>query len=181
MKTADEKYDKIIQALKNSEQDPSPVSEIKDSVIRAILEKESALPGKNDILDFIFGWIWIGWVRKSLITASFCLVAFFVWQQNTILNKIERLQFQIKQNDRMITYNPSLTLEKKALLNRISAEENISEKITIEKSDLEQLLDSLEKMQTRYSKIIKLIDNDPALKKAVEQKLRKNNLRGLNL
>lgn len=181
MNTGDEKYAKIIKALRHQEPDNFTLSEIEETVLNSISEKGRAYPVKQNVIDFIFGWIWIGWVRRSLITASLCLVIFFVWQQNSILTKIDRLQMQIRQNDRMITYNPSLTLEKKVLLKRLSEEENLNEKIIIDKSDLEQLLDSLERMQSRYSKIIKLIENDPALKKSVEQQLRKNMVNGQNL
>jgi hypothetical protein len=43
------------------------------------------------------------------------------------------------------------------------------------------MIDSLEIVQNRYRNIMELIGNDPALKKAVEQKLGKSNKQGLNL
>ncbi|HLP73456.1 MAG TPA: hypothetical protein VK155_11180 [Bacteroidales bacterium] len=181
MKTGEEKYREVIKALKNSAEDPLRVTEIEEAIIRSVSEPGKSGSEKQGVLDFIFGWIWIGWVRTSLITASFCLVIFFVWQQNNILNKIEKLQSEIRQNDRMITYNPSLSLERKLLLNRISEDESLTEKITIDRSDLLRMIDSLEIVQNRYRNIMELIGNDPALKKAVEQKLGKSNKQGLNL
>ena len=55
-----------------------------------LLSRISEKAGKRnrslaDLIDFLFGWIYIGWVRRSLITASVFLVAVFVFPADSII------------------------------------------------------------------------------------------------
>ncbi|MGE5406838.1 MAG: hypothetical protein ACM3NR_03910 [Methanosarcina sp.] len=161
-----EKYNKLMNLLRKSE----PELDSKEMIERAIMERISRKYQSGSITsrvsEFLFGWIYIGWVRSSLIGASFMLLVFFVWQQNSIMNQIDYLGKQI--DNRVTTYNPSGALEKKLIFYRNR------DRISIPGEDMDQLLDSLKNATLKYKEIMDLIEDDPVLKKAVEEKLKKN-------
>jgi hypothetical protein len=160
------KYNKITEILRKSQPDPGSLHEIEDTIISIVRKKEKpsvTLPG---LIDFAFSWIYIPWVRRSLFAASFVMLALFLWQQNSIMNQIEYLGKRM--DNRFSTYDPSGALEKKLILFKNSNQ------VMVPQEDLNKLLDSLKSAQHKYRDIMKLIDDDPMLKKAVEDKLRKN-------
>lgn len=169
MKTDKEKYEKIVEALRKSTPELTRYSAIEETVINRISKNNYIAP--TGIFAFLFGWIYIGWVRKGLIAASFALLGFFLYQQHNIMNQINDMSNRIRQNDRLIIYDPSAALETRQMLLKISRERTggyyLSEK------DLAKILDSLNHLNNRYRNLLDLIDDDPQLKKKVEEKLEK--------
>ena len=43
----------------------------------------------SDFIESLFGWVYIGWVRRSLIGVSVVLVAIFVYQQAFIFREVK--------------------------------------------------------------------------------------------
>ena len=95
MKKADEKYWKAIGVLKRSKPVMTGASDIREEVV----DKISLLAGKEkvdfSVFDFLFGWTEIVWIRRSLITISFVMVAIFIYQQSTIVKQLNWLSTQI--------------------------------------------------------------------------------------
>lgn len=169
MKTEKDKYYKLIETLRRSTPEMDQYNAVEDAVFQKILKKsDNELTG---ILDFLFGWIYIGWVRRSLIATSFALLGFFLWQQNNIMNQIDDLRSSIRENDRLIVYNQVSALERRQMLLKFSRER--SGGYYISEEDLTLILDSLKNMNIRYKDLMDLIDNDTVLKKRVEEKIEK--------
>jgi hypothetical protein len=166
MKTEDENYNRIIRVLRNSRPEAGTTNDIVNEVIARIAT------GKEDdnffprFIDFLFGWVYIGWVRRSLVAVSFILVGLFVWQQNRILNQISLLRSQVRMN-RETAYDPSFSLEKKLAIRRMSGIGSgfISNKET------NIVPDSLMEIRSKYRDLIKLIEEDPELRRMIEKKL----------
>lgn len=169
MKTDKEKYERIIDALRKSAPGLNQYNGIEETVIRRISQKTEK--DTTGIIDFLFGWIYIGWVRKSLIAASFTLLGFFLWQQHNIMHQINVLGNRISENDRLVIYNPSASLEKRQMLLKYSRE--IAGGYYVSEEDLTNILDSLNHLNMRYKDLLEMIDNDTLLKKKVEEKLEK--------
>ena len=75
MKAEKDKYDKLIETLRRSTPEMDQYNAVEDAVFQKILKKsDNQLTG---ILDFLFGWIYIGWVRRSLIASIVCTAWFF--------------------------------------------------------------------------------------------------------
>ena len=83
-----EKYNKVLYILRKSK----PVLSSADDIEREVIKKVSGVHQSeiilSDIVDILFGWVYIGWVRRSLIAASFVLVAVFIYQQGVFLKQI---------------------------------------------------------------------------------------------
>lgn len=167
MKTDKEEYRKIVEALRRSKPELTQYNSIEETVISRLSEKNEI--GLTGILSFLFGWTFIGWVRKSLIVASFALLGFFLYQQHSIIKQIDDLGNKIRENDRMIVYNPSAVLKRRQMLIKYSGERSTGYYLSEE--DLMAIIDSINHLNVRYRNLLDLIDDDTLLKKRVEEKL----------
>lgn len=166
---SDEKYQKVLKALRASKPEVPWYDLLEEDILRQITTKKATSRG---FLDFIFGWIYIGWVRRSLVAASIALLGFFIWQQNSILNQIDELGRQVNASKTVSPYNPSEVIGKKQLLLRLSQEK--SRDIVVSEEDLERLVDSINNQNIKYRDLLDAIDDYPELKKQVEETLQKN-------
>ena len=89
MKSESEKYDKIINLLRKSKPEIDSIEDIEKEVIKRIARRSRSVVDLSELIDFLFSWVYIGWVRRSLIAASIALVMIFVYQQGVILKRID--------------------------------------------------------------------------------------------
>jgi hypothetical protein len=174
MKTENEKYDKILKALSKSKPVLDSTEEIENAVLDRINAVSRSRVTMDDLVDFLFGWVYIGWVRRSLITASVLLVIAFTYQQRIILQRIELLSRQTIQPGES-DFIPSDDLEKSMAIYKLTGRRLPTQKITLTEKQLRQLLDSVNEIQVKYRDLLKLIEEDPELKQYVEKKLLENN------
>jgi hypothetical protein len=175
MEKNSEKLDRIINLLRESKPTLGSTSDIEREVIQKISGMSQAKISLSVIIDFLFGWVYIGWVRRSLITASVILVAFFVWQQGTIIKQINYLSSQpvmIESESR--SFQTSFSGNKVMML-KLFGKTLPSQNVTISKEQMDSLLESVNDLQTKYRDLINLIEEDPELKKYLENKLTEMN------
>ncbi|MBK7131404.1 MAG: hypothetical protein IPH69_00840 [Bacteroidales bacterium] len=175
MEKNSEKTDRIINTLRASKPILDSASDIEREVIKKISQKNRSETVLSDITDFLFGWVYIGWVRRSLITASVFLVAFFVWQQGTIIKQINYLSSQpvmIESESRSFQTGFS---GNKVMLLKLFGNRLPSQNVTISKEQMDTLLESVNDLQTRYRDLINLIEEDPELKTYLENKMKEMN------
>lgn len=181
MEKNNEKLDRVINLLRESKPKMSSPSDIESEVIQKISGMIQPRISFSDIIDFLFGWVYIGWVRKSLITASLMLVAFFVWQQGTIIKQINYLSSQpvmIESESRSFQTGFS---DNKVMMLKLFGKRLPSQNVTISKEQMDSLLESVNDLQTKYRDLINLIEEDPELKKYLENKLTEINRTKLKL
>jgi hypothetical protein len=169
MNPTDEKYDRLLHLLRKSKPEAPWYNLMEDEIMKRISGKPETAHG---IFDFIFGWIYIGWVRRSLIALSFVLLGFFLWQQNNILKEVNELGKKVSASRMGPNYDPAAALEKKQMLLKLSREKTGN--IVIRQEDLTMLLDSLKNLNVRYRDLLDLVNEYPELKKVVEENLQKN-------
>lgn len=169
-----EKYSKVVNILKKSKPVLNSTTDIEREVIKRISGSYRTDGGISGAIEFFFGWVYIGWVRRTLITASVLLVLVFIYQQNIILKQIKYLSSQatVATEDKLI--NTSDRIEKKMMLYKLGGRSLSSEEVTISSGQLEQLLESVNELQVQYKDLLKLIGEDPELKKLVEKKMEEN-------
>lgn len=181
MKEENDKYKRIMDLIKKSEPDFEEKDELENEVIRRISKKSRPGVNLNGILDFLFGWVYIGWVRRSLLTAAAALVILFVYQQGIILKQINFLSSQITVTSGELKSDPTEILEKSLLMYKLSGRKFPSKKISISEKDLKKLLDSVSELENKYKDLQGIIDNDPELKSYIEKKLEENSKTYINL
>lgn len=175
METDSEKYKRVLSLLRKSEPELSSAADVQREVIRRILNKTNSSAHKGELIDILFGWIYIGWVRRSLITASILLVIVFVWQQSVILKQINFLSNQIIVTRDESIQSTAQQAEKLLTMYKSSSGGFPSRNITISEKQLNQLLESVNELKVQYKDLIELINEDPELRKYIEDKLVEKN------
>jgi len=181
MKTESEKYNKVLNILRNSRPPLDSTEDIEREVINKIARAHQKRLNLSEIIDFLFGWVYIGWVRRSLITACVILVLVFVYQQGVILKRIDVISRQTVVTDKGIVTTPTDEIEKLLLGYKNLGRRFPSKTITISEKEMKDLLESVKELQIKYKDLENLIEGDPELKKLIEKKLVENNRVKTNL
>lgn len=176
------KYNNIVNLLKAAKPHLDSSEEIEREVLRRISEKPSISIMIREAVDFIFRWVYIPWIRRSLIAASFALVVICVYQQMIILNSLDYLSKQTILVDRGKFSSHHSFLVEKLLTNYKSTGFKLqSGSITVSEKQMQELIESVNELQGKYKDLENLIESDPELKKMIEKKIIENSLQKSNL
>jgi FKBP-type peptidyl-prolyl cis-trans isomerase (trigger factor) len=179
MKTKDNKYDRVLNFLRNSKPDLKNVDVITEKVMRQLQEEKSKITFTELLLDFFFGWVYIGWVRKSMVTAVLAIAVLFIYQNAQIIRQMKDLSGQRIQNGSVVMTNLRDNLIDQLRIFKLTGKSISDEKITVSEKEIDEMIRSLNKLQVKYKDVINLIENDPELKKYVESRMleyRKNKI-----
>ena len=171
MNQESDKYNKIVDLLRNSKPVLQSTSDIEREVIRRIQRKNPIITAVSGGIEFIFGWVYIGWVRRSLITLSAVLILVFIYQQGTILKRIDMLSRQIVIKDNSSNSITADEIEKLLTIYKSSGKKFPSKSIDFSDKQINEPIESLDELRVKYMDLENLLDNDPELKKMIEQKL----------
>ena len=174
------KYGRVLDLLRKSKPVLQSPDVIKDKVVDRIMSigaKKDSSPG---ILDFLFGWVYIGWVRKGLIAASAAIVLVFIYQQGVILKQINNLNRQAVFIESQIITGNSNNADA-AFLYRLAGRKIPAGDINITERQMRQLMRSYNELEEKYRDLLSLIEGDPALKKYFEEQLSENQKRKFKL
>jgi hypothetical protein len=167
----EEKYSRVVNQLRKSRPYLTSTKEIEEAVIKRISKASNRKPNISVIIDFVFGWVYIGWVRRSLITASVLLVAIFVWQQSIIIERINILTEQVPVIQRESSSGNTDNIEKYRTIYTNLELKLHSGAITLSEKNVNEILDSLKELQVKYRDLENIINSDPDLRKYIEKKL----------
>jgi CHASE3 domain sensor protein len=175
MESENEKYNKVLNVLRKSKPALNSTEEIEREVIKRISKSHQTVPAISVITDYMFGWIYIRWVRRALITASAVLIIVFVWQQGIILKRLDYLSRQVVAIDKENEETPGVEIEKVLAIYKNSGRKFPSKTITISEKQMKELFESVNELKIKYKDLENLIEEDPELKKLIEKKLIENN------
>jgi hypothetical protein len=181
MLTEEKKYERLINLLRKSKPVLESTDDIEEKVIERIRRSRNEGGISANILDYLFGWAYIGWVRKSLIAAAVIIVALFAYQQTVIMKRINILSSQVIITGSHDAYKVSTDLEQIRLINNLTGRKFRPVSSEITREQIYKLLDSVNEMQNKYKDMIKVIEDDPGLKKEIEQKLNEKKMKKFNL
>lgn len=181
METESEKYKRILKILRESKPVLDSTEAIEMEVIRRISEVQKPKLLLSDLTEFLFGWIYINWVRRSLITTSVLLVMLFVWQNSVILRQNNFLIRHILVSEGKTVNIPSMRMEKLLMMYRNTSKRFSSENITVTDKQLNQLIESIDELKSQYKDLKNIIEENPELKKYIEEKLSEKNQTKINL
>jgi hypothetical protein len=174
MAAKDKKYEKVLNILRQSKPVLTDVESVAEKVIRQLQEEKAKVSLPELIIEYLFGWVYIGWVRKSMITAVLAVALLFVFQQAIILRRINDLSGQRIQNGTFLMTGLKDDLTNKMLIYRITGRKLTNGKITVSEKEIDEMINSLNKLQIKYKDILNLIEDDPQLKKNVEDRMKGN-------
>jgi hypothetical protein len=175
MKKENENYDKVLNLLKKFSPQLDSTKEIEDAVLRQIMAKKRKSYNLSDIIDYLFGWIYIGWVRNSLIAASVALVVVFIYQQGIIIRQINYLSSNLEKASAGGIINTRGDFDRELLTLRLTGGRFRSGNISVSKAKMDALLESVNDLNKKYNDLFYLIEKDPELKEIIEKKLNEVN------
>jgi hypothetical protein len=170
-----EKYNKVLNILRKSKPELDSTESIEKEVIRRISGTQRQELLFSDVIDFIFGWVNIGWVRRSLIAVSLAMVVLFFRQQSIIMKRVDLLSKQNIVIRGEAQYTSADDVEKGLMMYKLSGRKFSSENITISEEQLNRLLESVNELKVQYKDLINMIEENPELKKYIENRLIENN------
>jgi hypothetical protein len=171
MEQANGKYEKVLEILKRTKPVLGSTADIEKKVLNKISGKKKSKMDLSDLINFLFGWIYIAWVRRSLITASVCIVIVFVFQQSMMMKQINNMSRQIESYERDSKGISGEYPDRKMMLLRFSEKRFSLFKKTNSDKQVEELFRTIDQLKMEYKELDKLIKEDPELKKLIEKKL----------
>lgn len=181
MESESEKTAKLLKTLKSSRPVFINKDAITDEVIRLIEKERTRITVPEMIYDFLFGWVYVGWMRRIMIAVSVGLIMVIGYQQVIILKRIDTLSGKtFIEKGAVKTRLPGqlfVTLNRYKLLGKkpSAGEINVSEQ------EIEKFINSLNDLQLRYRDLFELIENDPDLKRYVEERINKSEITKPNI
>jgi hypothetical protein len=179
MKNESDKYKRITDILKKSRPVMTGSEAIEENVMERIRVNRKDNE-KYNILDRLFGWVYIGWVRNGLVAASVMIIAFFTVQQSIILKRINILDRQEVSTGPTFIKGVPDDFESAFMLDTRSGRISLKGG-KLSDRQLKQLEKSINDLQTSYSILIKLIEDNPELKHYLESKLSEKDKKKINL
>jgi hypothetical protein len=177
----DKKFERLLSILKNSKPVLGSTDDIEEKVISRLQHSSKKDNKPSNILDYIFGWVYIGWVRTSFVAASILIVVLFAYQQTVILTRVNTLSQQAIVTESQMVSGGSNDLEVKLLMYKLSGRKLSTDRNSLTEKQMDELLESINELKVKYKDLIKLIEEDPDLKKEIEKKMAEKNMKKFNL
>ena len=181
MTQANEKYEKLLKILRESKPILQDTEDIKDKVISRIRQSGKREEETMNAFDYLFGWVYISWVRNSLIAASVILIGMFVYQQAVILNRINTLSNRILINESNLKTSLQDNLREKIFIYKLTGSKIKKDRTMVSEKQIEEFLESVDDLKTRYKDLIRRIEEDPELKKEIEKRMTEKHRKKFNL
>ena len=171
MTKENDRYKKIMEILRNSRPDLIQPEGIENEVIRKIQNKDQKSGTVSDFIESLFSWVYIGWVRRSLVGAAVVLVAVFIYQQGFILKQVSNISERVVNIGNEQVSVPSSDFARRLTLYKMSTKLAPAGEIRVSEKQLEDILNSYDELLVKYKDLIRIIEEDPALKQYIENKL----------
>lgn len=166
------RYEKAVKIIRKSKPVLSNPGVIEDAVMSSIRDKEKDRGMLTGLVESIYGWIYIGWVRRSLVGAALIIFTVFVYQQADILRSVRSLEKEIVT---IRSEQPSVNvrdLERRLTVFKISSKISTGRKIEVYESQLQEIIDSYKNLEQKYENLNRIIEEDSLLKNYFENKLK---------
>ncbi len=166
------KYDRVVDILRKSKPVFNEAEEVSERVIKQVQQENFGIGFSDLILEFLFGWVYIGWIRRSMVAAALVVIIIFGYQQTIIIKRINELSGKKIYNEAIPISNPQDDLSDYLMQHRNDFKRLSDKRITVSEKEIDKLIKSVNKLQVKYKDIIILIENDPQLKKYVNDKMK---------
>ena len=98
-----------------------------------------------------------------------------------ILKRINNLDARTISNENLVVRGSTEYISDKLLLYKITENKPFDKQITVTEKQMNRLIESINELQIKYNDLIKLIEENPDLKKIIDEKMTKSNREKLKL
>jgi hypothetical protein len=170
MEPVSDKSERIIRALRGSIPEIGNKDLLTEKIMSAIRNERLKTGVPELVFESVFGWVYIGWMRRLMVTAALGLIILFGFQQVVILRRINRLSGKVQIENNSADGALPAGLSNKLRIIKLYGN-GADEKISISEKDIDRFIESANDIQDQYRDIIEIINNDPLLKKYFEEKI----------
>ncbi len=172
MKKEDLKYEQLIDILKKSKPEFKDEEVINDRILRQIQLNKQKPEFKDMLIEFFFGWVYVGWVRKSMVTAALLVISIFIYQQSLILKRFEQLPKQEMPATEFNMSSLKSEVETRILQYQLSNKDISEKQRLLTEKEIDNFIKSLKKIKHKNKELLELVENDPLLKEYLEMKMK---------
>jgi hypothetical protein len=181
MKNEERIYEALISILKEAKPPLDCTKDIENITLGRIRQLSKKRNIRMDFFDYIFGWVYIGWVRKSLVAISLLIISVFAYQQAVILKRINEISRKSIVNESLIKAGLSSDLEGKLTLYKLTNRKVKADDVELSEKQIEEMVQSIYEIRVKYKELLELIEKDPDLKEEFEKKLLEKNKKKFKL
>lgn len=168
-------YEKAVGFLKKNK----PVLTDKELLVKKVMQNLTGLPARSSLPKmagrYLFSWVYVGWVRKTMATAAILFFGFFIFQQLTLNKRVARLESRmIKSSITPPDFRTTPDLKQRLFFELVARKTGDTDSITLSKDDFSEFLQSYSDLQAKYEKIKKHVKKDSFLDKVLKKNLDKN-------
>ena len=144
------KYDKIKERLKGFVPELEDEKELVTKIISSI-DDSSPVNISDTVINILFGWTNLLWVRRSFAVVSGLIVFIFLFQQANIINRINLLEGRmVGGNTQNIIEYQQHKVTINSLMNNSESGTSLNDSIVVADKDLRELINSYTALQKRY-------------------------------
>jgi hypothetical protein len=168
MNPEEKKYEEIISLLKKSSPELNDKERMTDQILDTIEFNRLKIKPTETFFDYLFWWVNIGWVRRSLVIASILLLMIFGYQQTVILKRLNDLNRQpVITGSQMVSFSSLKFRNDYSFV--VNTEVLNSKNLIITDRKVKKLMKSYKEITEKYKELQKIIEDDPELMKYLEE------------
>lgn len=173
---SENKYLKVIQTLKNSRPVLTTKEKLTDDIMKMISESSEKITLREMLINALFGWVNIYWVRGTMTIAAILFSGLFIIQQLIISHRINSLEKQLVETINTIDRYKPLGINQKVLLNMYVKDQMVNDSLTVSTSDLKDLLNHYSEFQENNGIDIPQFGLNPQMQRRIRQSLEENTI-----
>lgn len=136
------KYLNTVRILKSNRPVLDDGEKFTDDIIREISASSETLSIQDRLLDLLFGWVNIYWLRDTMAVAAVLFAGFFIIQQLVLADRLDKLEKQSIRMENKLHNQEMLPGMNQRILIRTMSEHQSEDSITVSVHDLEELVDN---------------------------------------
>lgn len=164
-------YAAIIDLLRKSKPSIDQQTRLEERILEQVEKKGSSTFRLDDIVESLFAWVNMPWLRRCLIAVSMVLVVIFVIQQSILVNQVRDISRQVIVFKNDIKPDGVPDIGSKLVLYRFSDRLLSKGEIRISGKDLEKIIGAYNELDGRYKDLLRIIGENPEIRNYVEKKL----------
>ena len=168
-----EKYDKVMNVLRKSKPDAGDTEQFSEKVLSRIQKESTSVSLQELIYEFIFGWVYIGWMRRSMVTAAIFTILFFGYEQAVILKRMNDFSGQFIIHSGSVRTTLPVDFSDKLRFVRLYGRKAAEGRLTFSEKDIDTFIESVNDTKKQYKDVLDIINSDPQLKSYFEDKMNK--------
>jgi hypothetical protein len=168
-----ERFENVIKLLRMSQPEMGDAEKFSEKVIGKIRQERTRVSVTELIYEFIFGWVYVGWMRRAMVTSAICMMLYIGYQQTVTLKRIETLSLRSVVDVDLMKTGMNSTIPDRWKPYAIFGKRTNGGRMEITEKRLDKFIESFNEFQKQNEEIFRLIETDPKSKEYVEERLYK--------